>query len=88
MSAHAACAPPLPTSPTQTRSSRRIALVGNPNTGKTTVFNRLCGANEKTANFPGTTTAAAWAASIGDQRVEVVDLPGVCWPRPPRRGGQ
>ena len=38
--------------------SYRIALVGNPNTGKTTLFNRLCGARAKTSNFPGTTTAA------------------------------
>ena len=36
----------------------RIALVGNPNTGKTTLFNRLSGARAKTSNFPGTTTAA------------------------------
>jgi ferrous iron transport protein B len=36
----------------------RIALVGNPNTGKTTLFNRLRGARAKTSNFPGTTTAA------------------------------
>ena len=34
---------------------RRILLFGNPNTGKTTLFNRLCGLRAKTANFPGTT---------------------------------
>jgi len=33
----------------------RIALLGNPNTGKTTLFNRLCGLRHKTSNFPGTT---------------------------------
>jgi ferrous iron transport protein B len=35
----------------------RVALIGNPNTGKTTLFNRLCGAHAKTSNFPGTTTS-------------------------------
>lgn len=33
-----------------------IALLGNPNTGKTTLFNRLCGLRAKTANYPGSTT--------------------------------
>jgi ferrous iron transport protein B len=32
-----------------------IALIGNPNAGKTTLFNRLTGLRAKTANFPGTT---------------------------------
>jgi ferrous iron transport protein B len=36
----------------------RIALLGNPNTGKTTLFNRLCGLRHKTSNFPGTTLEA------------------------------
>ena len=38
------------------RERPRLALVGNPNTGKTSLFNRLCGVRAKTANFPGTTT--------------------------------
>src|SRR5262245_36147681 len=36
----------------------RIALLGNPNTGKTTLFNRLSGLRHKTSNFPGTTLEA------------------------------
>ena len=36
----------------------RLALLGNPNTGKTTLFNRLCGMRSKTANFPGSTVEA------------------------------
>ncbi|MGE4196686.1 MAG: ferrous iron transporter B [Phycisphaerales bacterium] len=36
----------------------RVALIGNPNTGKTTLFNRLCGLRHKTSNFPGTTLEA------------------------------
>lgn len=60
----------------------RIALIGNPNTGKTTVFNRLCGTRAKTSNFPGTTTAARIGrANVGaltnGHALEVVDLPGL-----------
>jgi ferrous iron transport protein B len=59
----------------------RIALLGNPNTGKTTLFNRLCGLRAKTANFPGTTTdARIGRMSLGGPQpseVEVVDLPGL-----------
>src|SRR5436190_9523195 len=79
MSAHAACAPPEPASPTPVQSGRRVALIGNPNTGKTTVFNRLCGANAKTANFPGTTTAArvGRCAVTPARTIEVIDLPGL-----------
>lgn len=36
----------------------RVAVLGNPNTGKTTLFNRLCGVRHKTSNFPGTTQEA------------------------------
>ncbi|HUF49099.1 MAG TPA: ferrous iron transporter B [Vicinamibacterales bacterium] len=58
---------------------RRILLVGNPNTGKTTLFNRLCGARAKTANFPGTTVTfrIGHAKLDGLPRVQVVDLPGI-----------
>jgi ferrous iron transport protein B len=62
----------------------RVALLGNPNTGKTTVFNRLCGVLAKTSNFPGTTTAARFGrCALGDsggpvpRNLEVVDLPGL-----------
>jgi ferrous iron transport protein B len=58
---------------------RRVALVGNPNTGKTTLFNRLCGTRAKTSNFPGTTTSArVGRAMVGeDALVEILDLPGL-----------
>jgi ferrous iron transport protein B len=57
----------------------RVALAGNPNTGKTTLFNLLCGLRSKTANYPGTTTAIRVGASAhgSEQRFEVVDLPGL-----------
>lgn len=60
---------------------RRIALVGNPNVGKTTLFNRLCGLRSKTANFPGSTVEArtgSWRTRAGlGPTIEIVDLPGV-----------
>ncbi len=60
------------------RSSYRVALLGNPNTGKTTLFNRLCGVLSKTSNFPGTTTSARTGHSQADGlNLEIVDLPGV-----------
>ncbi len=65
--------------PAAARELPRIALIGNPNTGKTTLFNRLCGARAKTSNFPGTTTASrvGRAALPGDWIAEVIDLPGL-----------
>ncbi|MCB1168247.1 MAG: 50S ribosome-binding GTPase, partial [Leptospiraceae bacterium] len=44
-----------PNSPAAQKRSVRIALVGNPNTGKTSLFNVLCGARQKTGNYPGVT---------------------------------
>jgi ferrous iron transport protein B len=59
----------------------RVALLGNPNTGKTTVFNRLCGVLAKTSNFPGTTTSARFGRCALDgpvqRTLEVIDLPGI-----------
>jgi len=58
----------------------RIVLAGNPNTGKTTLFNVLCGARAKTSNFPGTTTAVRTGRSRWSelpQPIDILDLPGV-----------
>src|SRR5687767_5068989 len=56
-----------------------VLLLGNPNTGKTTVFNRLCGARAKTSNFPGTTTTSRRGrADFGNgMSPNIVDLPGI-----------
>ncbi len=56
-----------------------IALLGNPNVGKTTLFNRLCALRQKTSNFPGTTQEArlGWVALAGDTETCLIDLPGV-----------
>lgn len=57
---------------------RRVALLGNPNTGKTTLFNRLSGLRHKTSNFPGTTQdARVGFVRAGAATVELIDLPGV-----------
>ena len=55
-----------------------IALVGNPNCGKTTLFNALTGLRQKFANYPGVTVEKKFGrCAIGDGRVvEVLDLPG------------
>ena len=57
----------------------RVALLGNPNTGKTTLFNGLCGMRAKTSNYPGTTTAIRVGTTSvpGQPKHEVVDLPGL-----------
>jgi ferrous iron transport protein B len=57
---------------------KRVALVGMPNTGKSTLFNRLTGAHAKVGNWPGITVDLLSAKILlGDAMVEIVDLPGV-----------
>lgn len=54
-----------------------IALAGNPNTGKSTVFNNLTGLRQHTGNWPGKTVARAEGGySYNDKRYKIVDLPG------------
>ncbi|MEZ4423769.1 MAG: ferrous iron transport protein B [Gemmatimonadota bacterium] len=54
-----------------------VALAGNPNTGKTTVFNALTGLRQHTGNWPGKTVVRAEGAFLHeDRRVKIVDLPG------------
>jgi len=55
-----------------------LALVGNPNAGKTTLFNALTGLRAKTANFPGTTVERKVGRLHLDHRqIVIVDLPGL-----------
>lgn len=56
----------------------RIALVGNPNCGKTALFNALTGARQKVANYPGVTVErkVGQFVSPAGARVQVLDLPG------------
>jgi Fe2+ transport system protein B len=54
-----------------------VALAGNPNTGKSTVFNALTGLRQHTGNWPGkTVTRAEGGFSYSDKRFKLVDLPG------------
>lgn len=54
-----------------------VALAGNPNTGKSTVFNALTGLRQHTGNWPGKTVARAEGAfEYSGQRFKLVDLPG------------
>ena len=55
----------------------KIALVGNPNTGKTSVFNALTGLNQQVGNFAGVTVdKKSGKLKLSDRVIEIVDLPG------------
>lgn len=71
-----ACCTPLSTERRST-SALVVALAGNPNVGKSTLFNRLTGSAVETANYPGMTVGLNVAAATwGGQEVQLVDLPG------------
>ena len=57
--------------------SKIIALVGNPNSGKTTLFNQLTGNHQYVGNWPGVTVERKTGALKWDKDVEIVDLPGI-----------
>lgn len=60
------------------RRTARIVLVGNPNVGKSVLFNRLTGRYVVVSNYPGTTVEIAKGrAQIGEHRCEVIDTPGM-----------
>lgn len=57
--------------------SLKIALVGNPNAGKTSLFNQLCGLHQKTGNYPGITVEKKKGnITYKDKFFEIIDLPG------------
>ena len=56
----------------------KLALIGNPNCGKTTLFNLLTGANQKVGNWPGVTVEKKFGTLHVDRfAIELVDLPGI-----------
>ena len=57
--------------------SIKIALAGNPNSGKTTLFNALTGSNQYVGNWPGVTVEKKEGKLKGNKDVEFVDLPGI-----------
>src|SRR5690242_20285269 len=65
--------------PRSAAAPRSVAVIGPPNSGKTTLFNRLTGLRQKVANFPGVTVEQhSGIAELPDGRaVSIVDLPGI-----------
>ena len=57
--------------------SFKIALAGNPNSGKTTLFNALTGSNQFVGNWPGVTVEKKEGRYKGDKEVIITDLPGI-----------
>ena len=60
------------------RKPIKVALVGNPNTGKTSIFNQLTGLNQKVGNYPGVTVEKKEGACTLTQGIKarIIDLPG------------
>jgi len=55
----------------------KVALAGNPNCGKTTIFNALTGARQKVANYPGVTVESKFGTfTRSGKKYEIIDLPG------------
>ena len=75
------CAPPAfqppPTPPSG--ALRTVVLIGPPNAGKSTLFNRLTGLRQKTANYPGVTVEqrSGLMSGVGRDDLTLIDLPGV-----------
>lgn len=57
--------------------SIQVALAGNPNSGKTTLFNALTGANQFVGNWPGVTVEKKEGKYKGDKDIKITDLPGI-----------
>jgi ferrous iron transport protein B len=68
--------PPTPTAPSALRT---VVLIGPPNSGKSTLFNRLTGLRQKVANYPGVTVEQRMGlmAGVGREDLTLIDLPGI-----------
>src|ERR1051325_10654342 len=71
------CDQPSESSSSQSRSVT-VALAGNPNSGKTTIFNALTGLRQKVANYPGVTVEKKTGKCklSGGRWINIIDLPG------------
>ena len=66
------------TIPIRRKSSGIIAVIGNPNSGKSTLFNRLTGLSQTTGNYPGVTVERhVGRAQLDGRAIDLIDLPGV-----------
>jgi len=68
-----------PSAPPESGALRTVALIGPPNSGKSTLFNRLTGLRQKVANYPGVTVEQRMGlmAGIGRDDLTLIDLPGI-----------
>jgi ferrous iron transport protein B len=76
------CAPPVftpPAAPAASGTLRTVVLIGPPNAGKSTLFNRLTGLRQKVANYPGVTVEQRMGlmAGVGREDLTLIDLPGI-----------
>ena len=76
------CTPPPfkpPTNPPPPGELKTVVLIGPPNSGKSTLFNRLTGLRQKVANYPGVTVEQHMGlmAGVGREDLTLIDLPGI-----------
>lgn len=57
--------------------SKTFALIGNPNSGKTTLYNQITGSNQRVGNFPGITVEKKEGSLKNHKDITIVDLPGI-----------
>ncbi len=68
-----------PVAPTREGALQTVVLIGPPNSGKSTLFNRLTGLRQKVANYPGVTVEQRMGlmAGVGREDLTLIDLPGI-----------
>jgi ferrous iron transport protein B len=78
---NACCETPAFTAPAALKSDglKTVVLIGPPNSGKSTLFNRLTGLRQKVANYPGVTVEQRMGlmAGVGREDLTLIDLPGI-----------
>ncbi len=59
------------------KDEKLVILVGNPNVGKSSIFNKITGENQHTGNWSGKTVENAVGTLLKDRKIKIVDLPGI-----------